>query len=71
MAENIIEADAEIRAALEPQTKFSSIKEAAAISLAISMKRIADEICGTPERYGICQTIGDTIERSIINATRR
>lgn len=60
-----------VRPLLEPAVAEVHVMEAANLSLAISMKRIADEICGTTERYGLCQNIGDTIERSIINATRR
>lgn len=60
-----------VKPLLEPAGAEAYLPEAATISLAISMKRIADEICGTKESYGISQSIADAIERSILNAARR
>jgi len=50
---------------------FASVDRAAAVSLAISMKRIADEVCGTPMKYGVTDSVREAIEQGIIGATRR
>lgn len=41
------------------------------MSLAISMKRIADVVSGTEGRYGLADSIRDAIETAILNATRK
>lgn len=69
MTENDFEA---WRSKLEPEADaFKEIDTIASVSLAISMKRIADEICGTPQTYGIARSIYEAIETAIVNATRR
>ena len=50
---------------LEPEARpCSSVQEAAALSLAISMKRIADAVCGDDKNSGIAQAIWDISNRS-------
>jgi hypothetical protein len=63
--------DQQLVAELEPQVKGLPPEYAYHMSLAISMKRIADEICGTKERYGVTDSVREAIEQGIINATRR
>ncbi len=60
------------KAKMEPEAQhFNSVDRAAAVSLAISMKRIADAICGAPGHFGLNDSIRDAIETAIFNATRR
>lgn len=56
---------------LEPGLETAPISLAVSLSCAISMKRIADVISGTEDRYGISDSIRDAIETAIFNATRR
>lgn len=73
---------------LEPETreygKAFSVKteEAGIMSIAISLKRIADEVCGVPydhapgadnskHRSNLTDAIATAIEQSILSASRR
>lgn len=49
----------------------SVVHGSALVSIAISLKRIADAIEGTPEKLGIVDGISQAIEYGINNATRR
>jgi hypothetical protein len=60
--------DKEIRAHLEPEVEGMPVSMATEISIAISMKRIADKMCGDPD---LAWHIRDAIETAIFNATRR
>jgi hypothetical protein len=73
----------ELRPFLEEKARvFTSVDRAAAVSLAISMKRIADQFCGVPYNYepgadnsknqmGVVDGVMHAIEQGIIGATRR
>lgn len=63
--------DEALRNLMEPAVAGLPVEMAASISLSISMRRIADEICGTKERYGVTDSVREAIEQGIINATRR
>ncbi len=63
--------DQQLHERMEPGVAEIPTELAATVSVAISMKRIADEICGTKEKYGITDSVREAIEQAIINATRR
>jgi hypothetical protein len=58
----------EIRSDMEPGLDNFSLGNAEAVSLAISMKRIADKMCGDTD---LAWHIRDAIEMAIFHATRR
>lgn len=45
--------------------------EVALMSIAISMRRIADEVCGSPERLSLVNGIMHAIEQGIFSAANR
>ena len=45
--------------------------EVAIVSIAISLRRIADVICGDKDHMDLSSTIGNAIEQAILSATRR
>ena len=53
------------------ESPVSGAQGVALMSIAVSLKRIADAIEGTPEKLGIVDAISQSIEYGITNATRR
>lgn len=51
-----------IRPLLEPAVARADLRDAATISLAISMKRIADFICGSEDKMDVIAYLGREME---------
>jgi hypothetical protein len=54
--------DSYLRAAMEPEVQGLPLTVAPEISVAISMKRIADFICGSPDRADIVAYLGRELD---------
>lgn len=62
---------ASIRDVLEPDSASAPPESMASVSLAISMKRIADAVCGGHGNSSLAEAIQFAIQEAIFNATRR
>lgn len=63
--------DDQLRERMEPEVAGLPVVLAPEISIAISMKRIADAICGGSASAGIADSISQAISEGIFNAARK
>lgn len=60
-----------VKPLMEPASQDAFIDQMPHLSMAISLKRIADAICGGSSSAGIADAISQAISEGIYNATRR